>query len=159
MECALVNFVPMTEAQVNEFNRLTIPNERARAGWRLNREKILELMDHLGIEHPVSFRLMKGKYRYGTHYARTNAHRITLNQDRNAKDTNHTLLHELAHVWQAEDWARKTGKSQTDFYRHEYMAYGGHGELYKTNPYEVLANDFADRMEAEGWVLITESSS
>jgi len=146
------------------FDRLYCTGDRARAGWYLDQDAILEAIDKLGIELKVSIRFMTatrravreygrgrswgkgGKgYTYGTHRNLNKEHRITVDQERVADETSDTLWHELAHAMQSERWAKETGKNITLWHHADYKAVDGEwGNSYKGNAYEIEAERIAN---------------
>ena len=153
-----MHFIPLTEEEIRVLDRLVLPSERARAGWVIDRNAIQAAILLLGIEYPVRIRYMRGRYRYGTHYARKHPdlhHRITMNQDLPVDQANHTLWHELTHAMQSERFERETRKPHWRFYRDEYRHHGATGTrryFAGMNPYEVEADSIADTYQGR-WLL------
>lgn len=144
VECTLVNFKPITEEEFHEVNRFVVPATIARAGWYFDIEECKRICDELGLRQPVEIRYTAGKYTYGAHYPRKRYHRVTLSQDRNLQESINTLLHELRHCKQAEDWSARTGNNIQEFWKEEGHGIGYHGKGYETNVYEVDARGFAE---------------
>lgn len=145
------------------LDRLYCTGDRARAGWYLDQDAILEAIDKLGITRKVRIKFMTatrravresgrgrswgkgGKgWRHGTHYVRNNSHLITVDQERSAEQASNTLWHELTHCMQAERWEKETGKNIEMWHWEDYKAVDGEwGNRYRGNAYEIEANRIA----------------
>lgn len=146
---------PLDDIEIEATLRIDLPPKPARAGWTVNRTELVKALDYLEIRYPVRIRYIKGKYRYGSHYARTDPdhHRITLHQDHAIDVANLTLWHELVHARQSERFVIRTGKPHDRFYWDEYKEVDGQwGETYKGNLYEIECNDRANANR--GWRLL-----
>lgn len=140
-------FEPLDDKELHDHLRLTLPSTIARAGWSIDEQAVLAAIDFLGIELPVRIRFMTTKYgaSLGTHYSRTDWHRITIAQNiRQAGRASEILWHELVHCMQAERWSKKTGKSINHWHVEEYKLLDGDwGRSYDDNLLEKEANRIA----------------
>lgn len=147
---------PLDDIEIEHTLKIELPPKPARAGWQVNRTELIKALAHLEIEYPVKIRYIKGIYRRGSHYARSepvNHHRITIHQDLAIDVANKVLWHELVHARQSEQFVIRTGKPHNRFYEDEYKAVdGAWGVKYKENLYEIECNDRAEANR--GWRLL-----
>lgn len=138
-----------------------LPDHPSKQGWRVNESALEKFLEELGLEKLVVIRYSGGRYTLGAHRtARIRNlyyHRISISQRYTSNEANVTLLHEIAHAFQAEEFARSTGKRMTLFYREEYKpAKGEWGKSYQDNFYEIKARQFAYDATMMGVSLIRE---
>ena len=106
-------------------------------GWNIDTDALGTFLQEIGVKLPMRIRTHgRCVKRRGTHYARKGHHLIILNPYRSVKDTNKTLLHEIAHAFQGE---KLCPDDHTKFYK---LHYRGNG--YKGNPWEIHAKEFAE---------------
>lgn len=160
---------------IEKMLSLTLPpNTVAKAGWRLDHKAIVAAVEVLKLSRAVKIRFTSGGEKresnggrssatYGCHQIKLDRdknpmefyHGITLSQIRTFEDANMTLWHEFRHAWQAESFARVSGKSIEGFYRIYKNASGPHGESYKQNKFELDARAFAKmQVDAGKYLLI-----
>lgn len=140
-------FEPLSDDELHDHLRLSLPPKNSRSGWQLDEKAILAAIDYLGIKLPVRIRFMTTKYgaRLGTHYSRTDWHRVTVAQNlKKAGRASEIIWHELVHCMQAERFAERTGRSIDDYHDEEYkMVDGEWGLTYEGNLHEIEANRIA----------------
>lgn len=122
-----------------------VPPAPARAGYIVDVIALANACRQLHVDWPILFRWSTAQYKRGHHrggiVANQHYHQILLEQNRPIDSANRTLWHELAHAAQAEAFVR-AGHTLKDF-DNTYNAYGRTGQAYKTNPFEVDANQVA----------------
>jgi|SRR5687767_49710 len=140
---------PLTLNEINRLLAVSVPATPAAEGWTLNEQLIAEVAMQLGIEHPIKFRYTSSRRKHGSVAVRMDAngnyyHRIIVNQWTPRKRINETIWHELCHIVQSEDWAKRSGRPLHRWMKETYYkANGGYGNTYKGNLYEIQAREFA----------------
>ena len=143
----------------NLKTRTEVPNTPARALWKVDLSALNQAIKELGLTHKVKIRYSGGRYTIGTHRTHFNQatkeyeHIIVLSQNKTAETQNFTLLHELRHAYQCEQYVKRINavprynasgvqlppKTIKDHYRDEYLD----GVGYTHKRYEIDANEFA----------------
>jgi hypothetical protein len=152
-------FEPLSDDELQDHLRLSLPPTNARAGWYIDDAAVLYAIDYLGIKLPVRIRFMTTKLgaTLGTHYSRTDWHRITIAQNIvKAGKASEVLWHELVHCMQAEKFAQETGHSINEFHELEYKKLDGPwGATYRQNRLEIQANKIAAEKNINHQLCIT----
>lgn len=148
----------------------------ARTGWKFDIAALVEAHNLLGLEKEVRFRFSSGSKKamegtnrssfatYASHRIKVDMetmqyyHAITISQELPIEKANECIWHELRHGWQAEAFARQTGKAVNSFYAEAYKkAPGEHGATYIDNRWEIDARNYAaNRCNENKWLITTK---
>lgn len=143
----------------------------ARAGWRFDISALVQAHSLLKLEKEVRFRFTaagskptkSGDITVATHGVKIDTdkmqyyHSITISQELKVEVANKGLWHELRHAWQAEAYARQTGKTVATFYEAYRKLAGEHGSSYEDNRWEIDARNFAENRHNEGlWLVVAK---
>jgi hypothetical protein len=142
----------------NLRTRTEVPNQSARALWKVDLTALNQAIKELELTHKVKIRYSGGHYTIGTHRTILNPstkeyeHLIVLSQNKSIETQNFTLLHELRHAYQCEQYVKEWNqvprydadrklvtKTIKDHYRDEYLD----GVGYQHKRHEADANEFA----------------
>lgn len=122
--------------------KVLLPHRTSKGGASLKVGSVMEAVEVLEIEKPIEVKWANGTRRRGSHRWRNGVHVITLSTYMDAKQCSFTLWHELTHCAQCE-------REGLEKFNAKYRQAGGKGAGYRTNRYEVEANETAEAMEDE----------
>lgn len=123
--------------------KVLLPHRTSKGGASLKVGSVMEAVEFLEIEDPIEVKWANGTRRRGSHRVRNGVHVITLSTYLPADKVTFTLWHELTHCMQAE---REGGN---EAFTRKYRLEGKSGAAYRTNRFEIEANETAEAMKDE----------
>lgn len=157
-----MEFKPIAGVELTNFERLSLPPDKAKSGWIFDVPEIIGALDYLGIEDQVKIRFITAKRRRGTYHWQVKRgdiliHRIMLHQRLGMKEANGWLWHELCHAQQLVQYLPRypTKLAAAKASDRDYKREGRTGYAYETNTYELAANVMQETLGKE-WLLLKE---